>query len=140
MNGKILRIPEYYFTQKTKNLLVFFVETIKMDVSEDILLPFPQRLKEARTRIGVSQKKLGILAGIDEFSSSARINQYEKGKHAPDFTMAKRLAAVLKIPTSYLYEADDDIASMLMLYYQLKDDERKRILDAILAVHQLNGS
>jgi transcriptional regulator with XRE-family HTH domain len=111
-----------------------------MDVSEDILLPFPQRLKEARTRIGVSQKKLGILAGIDEFSSSARINQYEKGKHAPDFTMAKRLAAVLKIPTSYLYEADDDIASMLMLYYQLKDDERKRILDAILAVHQLNGS
>ncbi len=110
-----------------------------MDVSEDILLPFPQRLKEARTRMGVSQKKLGILAGIDEFSSSPRINQYEKGKHAPDFSMAKRLAVVLKIPTSYLYEADDDIAAMLMLYYQLSDDERKRILDAVLARHQLNG-
>ncbi|MGZ4955089.1 MAG: helix-turn-helix domain-containing protein [Methylobacter sp.] len=105
-----------------------------MDVSEDNLVPFPQRLKEARIRTGVSQKKLGILAGIDEFSSSARINQYEKGKHAPDFPMAKRLAAVLNIPTSYLYEADDDIASMLMLYYQLNDEERKKVLEEIRAV------
>jgi transcriptional regulator with XRE-family HTH domain len=111
-----------------------------MAESEDILLPFPQRLKEARTRLGVSQKKLGILAGIDEFSSSARINQYEKGKHAPDFIMAKRLAAVLNIPTSYLYETDDDIASMLMLYYQLNDDERKKILDEMRAVQQLDGN
>jgi transcriptional regulator with XRE-family HTH domain len=109
-----------------------------MDVSEDILLPFPQRLKEARTKIGVSQKKLGILAGIDEFSSSARINQYEKGKHAPDFAMAKRLAAILKIPTSYLYEADDNIAAMLILYFQLKDDERKKVLEEMRAMQQLD--
>jgi transcriptional regulator with XRE-family HTH domain len=97
-------------------------------------LPFPQRLKEARKRIGVSQKKLGILAGIDEFSSSTRINQYEKGKHAPDFNTAKRLAAVLKIPTSYLYEVDDDIAAMLILYYQLSDDERKKVLEEMSAM------
>ncbi|MGZ3767141.1 MAG: helix-turn-helix domain-containing protein [Mucilaginibacter sp.] len=111
-----------------------------MDVSEDILLPFPQRLKEARTRIGVSQKKLGILAGIDEFSSSARINQYEKGKHAPDFAMAMRLAAVLNIPTSYLYEADDDIAAMLILYFQLNNNERKKVLEEMRAAQQLGGS
>ena len=109
-----------------------------MDVSEDILLPFPQRLKEARTKIGVSQKKLGILAGIDEFSSSARINQYEKGKHAPDFTMAKRLATILNIPTSYLYESDDDVAAMLILYFQLKDDERKKVLEEMRAMQQLD--
>ena len=111
-----------------------------MDVSKNILLPFPRRLKEARTRIGVSQKKLGMLAGIDEFSSSARINQYEKGKHAPDLTMAKRLAAVLNIPTSYLYEADDDIATMLMLYFQLTENERKKIMDKMVAAQQLDGS
>ena len=39
------------------------------------------RLKEARLRLGLSQEKLGVLAGIDEFSASARINQYERGKH-----------------------------------------------------------
>jgi len=59
------------------------------------------------------------LAGIDELSSSARINQYEKGEHSSDFSMAKRLAAVLQIPTCYLYEVDDDIAARLVLNYQL---------------------
>jgi len=107
-----------------------------MDVSEDILLPFPQRLKEARTRMGVSQKKLGILAGIDEFSSSARVNQYEKGKHSPDFTMAKRMADILNVPTSYLYEADDDIAGMLMLFYQLGTDAREKVLETAIYLQQ----
>ena len=47
-----------------------------------------KRLKEARLRAGLSQEKLGILAGIDEASASVRMNQYEKGKHTPDFEMA----------------------------------------------------
>lgn len=76
------------------------------------------------------------MAGIDEFSSSARINQYEKGKHAPDFTMAKRLADVLNIPTSYLYEQDDGIAGMILLYFQMGADERKKLLEAMLAMQQ----
>jgi transcriptional regulator with XRE-family HTH domain len=41
--------------------------------------------KEARLRAGISQEKLGVLAGIDEASASARMNQYERGKHTPDF-------------------------------------------------------
>jgi len=60
------------------------------------------------------------LAGIDEFLSSARINQYEKCEHSPDFSMAKRLAAILQIPTSYLYEVDDDIAAMLLFRLSIK--------------------
>jgi transcriptional regulator with XRE-family HTH domain len=102
----------------------------------EVQLPLPKRLKEARVRLGISQKTLGTLAGIDEFSASARMNQYEKGKHAPDYAMAKRLAAVLKVPCSYLYEEDDSIATMLVSYYQLSDDERKQILGNILAMQQ----
>jgi transcriptional regulator with XRE-family HTH domain len=41
----------------------------------------PHRLKEARLRTGLSQQKLGILAGIDEATASARMNQYERGIH-----------------------------------------------------------
>ena len=44
-----------------------------------------RRLKEARVRAGLSQKQLGIKAGIEEFSASPRINQYERGKHTPDY-------------------------------------------------------
>jgi transcriptional regulator with XRE-family HTH domain len=35
--------------------------------------------KEAIKAKGLSQKKLGILTGMNEFSASARINKYEKG-------------------------------------------------------------
>jgi transcriptional regulator with XRE-family HTH domain len=107
-------------------------------VSEKIEIqpPLPKRLKEARVRLGISQKTLGILAGIDEFSASARMNQYEKGKHSPDYAMARRLATALKIPCSYLYEEDDDIAAMLMLYHQLSDEERKQVFEKIMNIKQ----
>ncbi|CAM4450175.1 MAG: hypothetical protein LEGION0403_FIIPPAGN_02276 [Legionella sp.] len=65
--------------------------------------PLPKRLKEARVAAGISQKKLGIAAGIDEFSANPRINQYESGKHSPDFCTLKRIAAVLSVPTAYFY-------------------------------------
>lgn len=107
-----------------------------MSKKTEIQVPLPKRLKEARVRIGISQKTLGILAGIDEFSASARMNQYEKGKHAPDYAMSMRLAAVLKVPCSYLYEVNDDIAAMLMLYYNLDDAERKKIMEKIVIMKQ----
>ncbi|MGZ3747934.1 MAG: helix-turn-helix domain-containing protein [Pseudobdellovibrionaceae bacterium] len=104
----------------------------------EILPPLPKRLKEARVKLGISQKTLGILAGIDEFSASARMNQYEKGKHAPDYAMAKCLAAVLKVPCSYLYEEDDDIAAMLVVYYNLNKSDREQIIDKIISTQQKN--
>ncbi|MFW2572331.1 hypothetical protein [Legionella sp. 29fVS95] len=44
-----------------------------------------------------SQKKLGIAAGMDEFSASARMNHYEMARHNPDYATLKRIADVLKI-------------------------------------------
>ena len=43
-----------------------------------------KRLREARELSGLSQKQLGIKAGLDEFSASPRINQYERGKRRRD--------------------------------------------------------
>ncbi|MDW7549215.1 helix-turn-helix domain-containing protein [Pseudoalteromonas peptidolytica] len=78
--------------------------------------PFPKRLKEARKRKGLSQKQLGILAGMDEFSASARMNQYEKGVHAPDFKTVKALAKVLDVPTAFLFCEEDDLAATIANY------------------------
>lgn len=46
-------------------------------MSSDATSPsvFPKRLKQARLRSGLTQEQLGIQAGIDEFSASARVNQ-----------------------------------------------------------------
>ena len=75
--------------------------------------PFPRRLKQAWKDRGLSQKQLGILSGMDEFSASARMNQYEKGVHSPDFKTVKALAEVLKVPTAFLYCEEDDLAEQI---------------------------
>jgi len=84
--------------------------------------PIGRRLKSARTVKGISQKQLGILAGIDEFSASPRINQYERGKHVPDFATSKRLAKALSIPVTYLYADDDKLANIILMYTNAKED------------------
>lgn len=76
--------------------------------------PFPHRLKQARLLKGLSQKQLGIQAGIDQFVASPRMNQYEKGVHTPDFKTVKALARVLNVPTAFLFCEEDDIAEMIL--------------------------
>ena len=87
-----------------------------------------KRLREARLAAKISQKQLGIKAGIDEFSASARINQYERGKHMPDFSVVERLAKVLKTPTPFFYARDDDLAELILDFGKHGAQDRKRIM------------
>lgn len=87
-----------------------------------------RRLREARLRAGLSQERLGILAGIDEFSASARMNQYERGKHVPDLLTVERVAAVLGIPASYFYTRDENIAELLLLFGGLTAMRREEVI------------
>lgn len=93
--------------------------------------PIPKRLKTARLRAKLSQRQLGIAAGIDEFSASPRINQYERGKHTPDFHTAERLAKVLGCPTTYLYTREDDLAELILLWADLSERQRRRLLSQL---------
>jgi transcriptional regulator with XRE-family HTH domain len=87
-----------------------------------------KRLKEARLRAGVSQKQLGIKAGIDEFTASARINQYERGKHMPDLQTLTRLAEVLHVPVPYFYCQDAELADAIVRFAALSKAQRRRLL------------
>lgn len=78
----------------------------------------PQRLLDARAEAGLSQKALGISAGLDPSVASPRINQYERGVHNPSFPMLVALARVLKVPVAYFYCQDDDSAALLRAYSQ----------------------
>jgi len=86
------------------------------------------RLREARERAGISQKQLGIDAGIDSDVASARINQYEKGKHLPHLATAKQLAKVLGVPTPYLYAEDDALAAWILAYTRVSIAMRQSII------------
>jgi len=92
---------------------------------------FAKRLKEARLHAGLSQERLGVLAGIDEMSSSARMNQYERGKHEPDFTMVERLAAVLEVPESYFYAKDDEAAWLIVTFHRMSSENRCETLELV---------
>jgi transcriptional regulator with XRE-family HTH domain len=87
-----------------------------------------KRLKEARIRAGISQKQLGIQADIDEFSASARINQYERGKHEPDLRTLTRLASVLDVPVAYFYCDDAELAQVILRFARLRRADRKKVL------------
>ena len=89
---------------------------------------FARRLTQARERAGLSQKQLGLLAGMEPSVASPRINQYEKGKHEPQLETAKRLAKVLGIPPAFLYTEDEVLAKLLLRWTDLTVSQRKELL------------
>jgi transcriptional regulator with XRE-family HTH domain len=98
------------------------------------------RLRQARERAGLSQKKLGILAGIDEFSASPRINQYERGKHVPDVFMVERLARVLNIPAIYMYCENETMAAIILEFNTLSEESQSSILLYVLSLRESDGA
>ena len=92
---------------------------------------FSRRLKDARIKAGLSQKRLGIEAGIDEFVASTRINSYEKGVHQADEATAILLAHVLGVPLAYFYAEDDSLAEMILGFCQLNRADRNEVLELV---------
>ena len=90
--------------------------------------PISKRLKKIRGFRGLSQKALGIKSGIDEFSASARMNQYETGKHVPDYNTLTRIAKVLKVPVVYFYCDNDSIAELILAWSKLTKSEKDQLL------------
>jgi transcriptional regulator with XRE-family HTH domain len=85
-------------------------------------------LRQARLDVGLSQKELGILSGLDPFVASTRINRYEQDIHAPDQTTAKRLAKTLGVPLAYLYADNERLARMIRAFNALDVEEQERLL------------
>ena len=100
---------------------------------------FSLRLPAARVRPLLTQIQLGVLVQIDEYSASARINQYERGKHQPDFNTAERLAQVLSVPTAYFYTRDEFLADFLLDWHALSGAMRKEVAASVKAMLDANS-
>lgn len=94
---------------------------------------FGRRLRAARERAGLAQDRLGVLIGIDESCSSARISRYETGVHEPPFEVAKNLAAALNIPVAYLYCPQDELAEIIVAAHGMRADELRVVLEFMRA-------
>lgn len=96
-----------------------------MRLPEKKQLPvYSRRLREAREACGISQRNLGIEAGLDEFVASTRVNRYETGVHQPDLQTLQQLAKVLGLPLAYFYAEDDELAQLIKNFK--KSGKRKR--------------
>jgi len=93
--------------------------------------PLPQRLLEARSRKGISQRELGIRLGMEPGSASGRMNHYEKGRHTPDYTTLKRIAEELDVPVAYFFSEDEISAELICLIAKLRDKEKLKLIQEL---------
>lgn len=87
-----------------------------------------KRLKEARERAGISQRQLGLKAGMDLFGASTKMNQYEREVHGPDLPTVTSVAKALKVPVPYFYCEDDELAAVILKFSELGAEDKKRVL------------
>jgi transcriptional regulator with XRE-family HTH domain len=93
--------------------------------------PIPERLKQARNKVGISQKELGIRVGMDEGSASGRMNHYEKGRHVPDVDTLRKLAGELGVPLNYFFCEDAQSAELAVLIAHLNSDDKKSLIEKL---------
>jgi len=68
---------------------------------------------------------------MDQFSASARMNHYEKGRHTPDYSMLKRIAKVLKLPVAYFYADSDKLAELIRYFHIATLSDKVSALDLL---------
>ena len=93
--------------------------------------PTSSRLKSARKAGGLTQQQLGMALGMEPNTASARMNQYEKGKHAPDFLTMKRIAKELDVPVAYFYCEEDTLAELICVLGTLTEKRQKELLGTL---------
>ncbi|PKA29245.1 XRE family transcriptional regulator [Cedecea lapagei] len=93
--------------------------------------PIPERLKEARSRVGLSQRTLGILVGFDPASASSRMNHYEKGRHVPDIDTLRRMADELNVPLNYFFCDDQKTAELALLISKMTESEQSSLIELL---------
>lgn len=92
---------------------------------------FGQRLREARLSKGFAQDVLGVMIGLDESCSSARISRYETGVHEPPFETAKLIASALDVPVAYFYCQHDLIAKVLIALHKMDAEKLNDVFEFI---------
>lgn len=95
---------------------------------------FAKRLRQAREALVIPQDRLGVMIGLDEECSSARISRYESGKHQPPLKTAQLLASKLGVPTAYLFCEDDLLAEAILKLAQLS---KPKLVQQIKIIDQL---
>ena len=97
-------------------------------MTQDAKSRFCSRLKMVRKSNKITQEKLGLLIGLDEFVASTRINRYEKGIHTVDPNTAERIAKALDEPLSFFYAETEELAELNRIFHHLDSAKKQQLL------------
>ena len=92
---------------------------------------FGRRLREARERVGCSQRGLGVRIGLPPKQASVYINRWERQGKQPSWEAIGKMAQVLEVPPAF-FLANDDMLAEIILLAGTKDGEQLRELLATL--------
>jgi|TARA_R100001369_G_scaffold91758_1_gene134011 transcriptional regulator with XRE-family HTH domain len=81
----------------------------------------------------MTQRQLGEYLGMEPNLASARMTQYEKGQHAPNFQLLRRLSEALDVPIPYLFCEDETVAELILELDKLSPTERQKLLEQLKA-------
>jgi len=68
---------------------------------------------------------------MDASVASPRINQYERGKHAPNAAVLAQLGKQLNVPLAYFYAVENDLADLIVGYHRSTTARRACLLSAL---------
>ncbi len=95
---------------------------------------FGMRLKAARLKARLSQEQLGLLAGLEVESASARMNRYERGTRVPTVELMERIGSVLNLPVAYFYATEDEEAWLIAAFHRMPEVEKQILLRTALTL------
>lgn len=95
---------------------------------------FGLRLKAARLEARLSQEQLGLLAGLEVESASARMNRYERGTRVPTVELVERIGSVVNLPVAYFYAKEDAEALLITAFYRMSKKEKELLLTTALTL------
>ena len=105
-------------------------KTTPRKTSAEGLTVFARRFVQARERAGMTLEQVAAAADIDD-AASVRMSQYQRGVHAPKFSIAQNLAKALDVPVEFLYSPNDQTAELLLTWHTLSKTKRGQLLKSL---------
>lgn len=68
---------------------------------------------------------------MDAGTASARMNQYEKGKHTPDIKTLKLIADELGVPLNYFFCEDESSAELACIIGAMTESEKEELITSL---------
>lgn len=81
-----------------------------------------ERIKLFRKKRGLTQKQLGVMAGMNETTAAIRISQYESGLRTPKEELTNRLAYILGVlPEALTAPNIESYTDVMQILFALED-------------------